>query len=234
MGQFPLGMLALLVVSVLIYFGLGHRVLDRMHLSDRAALVVIAAIIIGSFIDIPISGRLTINVGGVIPIVLAFYVLGKAGKTYEWVRALVAAAVTGMVLFLAGRVLGADPEDMFIDPIWIYPLIAGAAGYLAGRSRRGAFFAAVIGVASLDVGHMFYLMRTGIPGTVHLGGGGVFDSIVLAGILAVLLAEGVGEILERIQGGPKTEGRPEELLEGLRSPQPARKPVGEGDDKDDE
>jgi hypothetical protein len=56
-----------------------------------------------------------------------------------------------MVLFLAARFLGAEPENIFIDPIYIYPLVAGVVGYLAGRSRRGAFFAAVFGVLSVDV-----------------------------------------------------------------------------------
>jgi len=233
--QYPLGMIVLLVVSILIYFGIGHRVLDRLRLSDRAALGVIAAIIIGSFIDIPVTGRLTINLGGVIPIVLAIYVLAGAGRTYEWIRAIVAAGVTAAALFLAGRVLGAEPEQIFIDPIYIYPLVAGIAGYIAGRSRRGSFFAAVMGVFALDIGHYIWLLRTGTPGTVNLGGGGAFDALVLSGILAVLLAEGVGEILERVQGGPRVEGRPDDLVKNLREPEPepARKPVPERNDNND-
>lgn len=233
--RYPLGMLTLVVVSILIYFGVGHRVLDRLRLSDRAALAVIAAIIIGSFIDIPVSSRLTINLGGVIPIILAIYVLAGAGKAYEWIRAIVAAGVTAAALFLVGRVLGAEPEQMFIDPIYIYPLVAGTAGYIAGRSRRGAFFAAVMGVFALDIGHFFWLMRTGTPGLVNLGGGGAFDALVLSGILAVLLAEGVGELLERVQGGPEVEGRPAELVRNLREPEPepARKPMPERNENDD-
>jgi len=229
---YPLGTLALLVVSILIYFGIGHRVLDRLRLSDRAALGVIAAIIVGSFIDIPVTSRLTVNLGGIVPIILAIYVLAGAGKTYEWVRAIIAAGVTAATLFLVGRVLGAEPEQLFIDPMYIYPIVAGIAGYLAGRSRRGAFFAAVMGVFALDIGHFFWLYRTGTAGMVNLGGGGVFDALILSGILAVLLAEGVGEILERIQGGPEVEGRPEELVRNLREPEPARKPIPERKDDD--
>lgn len=69
-----------------------------------------------------------------IPIILAIYVLVGAGKAYEWIRAIVAAGVTAGLLFLVGRVLGAEPEQMFIDPIYIYPLVAGTVGYIAGRS----------------------------------------------------------------------------------------------------
>jgi uncharacterized membrane protein len=182
-----------------------------------------------------VSSRLTINLGGVIPIILAIYVLAGAGKTYEWVRAIIAAGVTAAALFLVARVLGAEPEQIFIDPIYIYPLVAGTAGYIAGRSRRGAFFAAVMGVFALDIGHFIWLIRTGTAGMVNLGGGGAFDALVLSGILAVLLAEGVGEILEQVQGGPRVEGRPEELTKNLREPEPepARKPAPEAQERKD-
>ena len=231
MTNFPFGLIALIVISILIYFGVAHRVLDRMRLTDKGALAVIAAIIIGSFFDIPVSTRVTINLGALVVIGLAVYVFIKAGTAWEKIRALIAAAVTAMVLFLAARFLGAEPENIFIDPIYIYPLVAGVVGYLAGRSRRGGFFAAVFGVLSVDVAQFIWLSRTGLPGTVAVGGGGAFDSLVVAGILAVLLAETIGEVLERISGGPQTEGRPEELLTNLREPEPARKPAPQSDEE---
>jgi len=227
MANFPFGLIALVVISILIYFGVAHRVLDRLRLSDKAALGVIAAIIIGSFIDIPLGSRIVINLGGLIVIGLALYVLLGAGTAYEKLRAIIAAAVTALVLYLAGRYLGAEPENMFVDPMYIYPIVAGIVGYIAGRSRRGAFFAAVMGVLALDVGQYFYLARTGQAGTVHVGGAGAFDALILAGVLAVLLAEIIGETLERVQGGPSTEGRPEQLVRNLREPEPARKPMKE-------
>lgn len=51
----PVGMVALLVIGVLIYFGLAQRILDRMRLTDKQALLFIGAVIVGSFIDIPRS-----------------------------------------------------------------------------------------------------------------------------------------------------------------------------------
>ncbi|KUG04662.1 hypothetical protein ASZ90_017801 [hydrocarbon metagenome] len=228
MANFPLGLIALLVVSILIYFGVAQRVLDRMRLSDRAALAIIVAIIAGSFVDIPISSRITINLGGLVAVGLAVYVLAGAGTLYEKIRAIAAAVITALALFIAARYLGAEPENMFIDPIYIYPLVAGVVGYLAGRSRRGAFFAAITAVLALDIAQYFYLVNSGVRGIVHIGGAGAFDSLILAGILAVLLAELIGETLERIQGGPKTEGRSEELIRNLREPEPSRKPMEEG------
>lgn len=234
MTNFPFGLIALVVISILIYFGIAHRALDRLKLSDRGALAVIAAIIVGSFFDIPITSRITVNLGGIIGIGLAIYVWIGAGTAYEKTRSVIAAVITALALFLAGRYLGAEPEAIFIDPIYIYPLVAGIVGYLAGRSRRGAFFAAVMGVFALDVGQYYYLARTGLRGVVHIGGAGAFDSLILAGVLAVLLAELIGETRERLQGGPETEGRSEELIRNLREPEPASKPLErrEGDEKE--
>lgn len=234
MPRFPIGMLALLIISILVYFGLAHRVLDRMRLSDKGALGVIAAMVVGSFITLPLGARASINVGGgLVPIGLAVYVLSRAGTTKEWVRALIAAAVTGVVVYFTGRFLSAEPEGIFIDPLYIYPLVGGLVAYLVGRSRRTAFIAATLGVLLLDIGQYIYLLATGLPGRVAIGGAGAFDSIVLAGLVAVLLAEIVGEARERIQGGPAREGRPEKLtdrLKGFRlSPEPGRKPLVEPD-----
>lgn len=222
MTRFPFGIIALIVVSVLVYFGLAHRVLDRMRISDKTALGLIAGMVVGSFIDIPISmGRVSasINVGGgLIPIGLAIYVLTKAGTTKEWVRALLATGATGVVVYYIGSVLmKGGPGGAFdvLDPLWVYPIVGGLVAYIAGRSRRSAFIAATLGVLSLDIVNWVYLVSTRTPGKVSIGGGGAFDSIVLAGLVAVMLAEVIGETRERLQGGPDSRGRPTELIEGL-------------------
>ncbi|MCL2812944.1 MAG: hypothetical protein FWD25_13790, partial [Clostridia bacterium] len=75
-----MGMVALTVLALLILFGIAQRVLDRMHLTDRQALVLVAAIFIGGFIpDIPL-GMVSVNVGGaLIPVAVCVYILIKAG-----------------------------------------------------------------------------------------------------------------------------------------------------------
>ncbi|MEG6616248.1 DUF1614 domain-containing protein [Peptococcaceae bacterium 1198_IL3148] len=229
MTQFPLGLIALIVVSFLIYFGLAHRVLDRMRLSDKAALGIIVALIIGSFITIPLPVgdiRSSINVGGgIIPIALAIYLLAKAGTNKERIRALIATVVTALVVYYLGSILMsglAEPAGRFavLDSLYLYPIAAGITGYLAGRSRRSAFIAATLGVVLVDVFHFIWLVRNGAAGgTVSIGGAGAFDVTVLSGVIAVLLADIFGELRERLQGGPSSEGRPEELLAGLRKPE---------------
>lgn len=228
--QLPIGLIALIIVSILIYFGLAQRVLDRLRLTDRAALGAVAALVIGSFITIPLAtGRINVslNVGGaLVPAALAVYLLVKAGTTKEWVRAIVAAVITAGVIYGAGFLFGGPGSEPggnylgFLDSMWAYPLIAGIVAYLAGRSRRSAFIAATMGLVLVDVAYLVWLVRTGAPaGTAAIGGAGVFDAIVLAGIIAVLIAEIIGEVRERIQGGPSMD-RPEALLKGLQAPVP--------------
>ncbi len=233
MTGIPIGVPILFVVFGLILLGLAHRVLDRLYLTDKMALVIVAAMAAGSFIDIPLGSRASINLGGgLIPIGLAIYVLTRAGTTKEWVRALLATGVTAGALYAANRLIGADPETMVFDPIYVYPIIAGLVAYLAGRSRRSAFIAATLGVVLLDVGLLIWYRVNGVPEAVLIGGAGAFDTIVIAGILAVLLAELIGESRERLQGGPAETGRPRELLANLRGsslrqklkPIPERKP----------
>ncbi len=224
MTRFPIGIIALIVVSVLVFFGLAHRVLDRMRISDKTALGILVVMIIGSFIDIPISlGRVNASVnvgGGLVPIGLAVYVLTRAGSTREWIRTLAAAGITGIVVYYIGTVvMKGNPGGTFdiLDPIWVYPIVGGIVAYIAGRSRRSAFIAATLGVLLLDIINWVYLLITGTPGRVMIGGAGAFDSIVLAGIIAVLLAEIIGETRERLQGGPASQGRPKKLLRGLKN-----------------
>ena len=230
MTGLPVGIIVLLVVSLLIYFGLAQRVLDRLRLSDRAALVIIAALIVGSFIDIPLAtGRydVSVNVGGaLVPVGVAIYLLIRAGTSKEWGRALIAALITGAVIYGVGFYIGrgdAEPGGRFfgyLDALWVYPIIGGLVAYLAGRSRRSAFIAATLGLVLVDLAYMVWLVYTGAPaGTVAVGGAGAFDGIVLAGIVAVLLAEAIGETRERLQGGPSSD-RPGELMQGLRKPVP--------------
>lgn len=115
---------------------------------------------------------------------------------------------------MRGAFEGAFP---FLNSVYIYPIIAGVVAYVAGRSRRASFIAATLGIVSLDVINYIYLARTRLPGRVLIGGAGAFDTVVLSGIVAVLLAELIGESRERLQGGPAEEGRPDELLKSLEN-----------------
>lgn len=203
----PTGMILLLIVAALVYFGVAQRILDRMRLTDTQALIFIGLMIAGSFIDIPIfrgTTEVSINIGGaLVPLALAIYLLTKADTTREWVRGVVAALVTAGIVYGISQITDFEPPRRdIIDPMWLFSIVAGVVGYLAGRSRRSAFIAGTVGIILTDVIHMVQSFAVNLPTTVAIGGAGVFDTTVVAGLIAVGLAEIVGESRERIQGGP--------------------------------
>jgi uncharacterized membrane protein len=226
-----IGVILLSAVVLLTVAGLAHRVFDRMHLTDAQALIFLVLLIAGSFITIPLyRGPYTVAVnigGGILPVALAIWVLTRAGTGYEWGRALFSAVVTGIFLYGTAKLFrGFGHGYDIIDPMWVFGLVAGVVGYVAGgRSRRSAFVGATLGVLLLDLANLVELSLTRSPGRVVVGGAGAFDTVVVAGVLAVLLAEIVGETRERLGGGPITEGArppglwvnpPDEVVEKAR------------------
>ena len=197
-----IGMILLTVLALLILFGVGERVLDRMHLTDRQALFMVAAIFVGGWLpDIEI-GRVSVNIGGaLVPLGLCVYLLVRAGTGKERVRALVAAVLTGAAVYLIGRLMPADPIQTIVDPNYVYGLAAGVIAYLLGRSRRAAFFAGIVGVLLADIAVAALNWSRGIDQTLHLGSAGALDAVVISGLLAVLLAEFIGEAIERMTTG---------------------------------
>lgn len=220
MSSMPIGMITLIIVAVLIFFGIAQRILDRMRLTDKQALAYIALTIIGSFINIPILRgpvEISINVGGaVMPILLVIYLLFRAGTAKERFRAILASVVAGAVVSIVPRITPIqEPSGFFMDPSYFYAIVSGIVAYLVGRSRRSAFIAGTMGIIIGDFVHLFQLYYSGIPGRADIGGAGAFDTTVIAGIVAVMIAELVGETRERLQGGPSKH--PDELEKGLNT-----------------
>lgn len=196
-----IGLILLIAAAALVLFGLGQRVLDKLRLTDRQALLFIALIIGGGLIpDIPVTNLFSFNIGGaLIPLALCIYLWFKADTAAEKIRSIIAALLTGAAVFLLGRLLPDEPDAMIIDPNYAYGIAAGIIGYIFGRSRRGAFIAGTIGVMLSNIANAAYVWSKGAEQRLVLGGAGGFDVIVISGFLAVLLSELIGEIFERIK-----------------------------------
>ena len=73
-----IGLLLLIGAGILILLGLAQQVLDRLYLNDKQALLILAAMVVGSFIEIPLyrgQPPVSINLGGaIIPLALSIYV----------------------------------------------------------------------------------------------------------------------------------------------------------------
>jgi uncharacterized membrane protein len=209
----PIGPILLTLLLVMIYFGLLERVLDRMRLTDRQALLIVGAMLVGSMIDIDLAPGLSINVGGgLIPLGVVTYLIVTADRWVESVRALAGGVITGATVYLVGRFFPpGQPTELnlfWLDAQYLYGLIGGLVAYTASRSRRSAFCAGVLGVILSDVAHYFRYVRGGARQeiAVAIGGGGFWDTAVVAGVLAVLLAELIGETVEALQGDARGPG----------------------------
>ena len=206
---YTIGRLILLSLSFIIFFGVAERVLDRLYLTDKSAIAILAAIVLGSFVNVTLvqTDFITVrfNIGGaLIPLALALYVWVKADTAKEKIRSLLGAFLVTGAIWLLGKLI-TNEYALPVDILYLYPIIAGFVGYLFGRSRKGSFIAAVLGVLFFDLSHGIYLIINQIPGLVHFGGAGMYDTVVLSGVLAVCLAEFIGETRERLQGGPKEQ-----------------------------
>jgi len=80
-------------------------------------------------------------------------------------------------------------------------VVGGIVAYVLGRSRRGAFICGVLGVMLADIATAVINWSQGVEQTLVLGGAGIFDAMMISGILGVVLAELVGEVLERLSRG---------------------------------
>ncbi len=198
-----IGMILLLVLGLLILFGALQRVLDRMALTDRQALLCVAAIFVGGWLPDLSYGLVTLNIGGaVVPIIVCVYLFLNAGTAKERIRAAIASGLTAAAIYALGMILPADPIAMpWIDPILLYGVAGGVIAWLLGRSRRSAFIAGVLGVLLADLISGVSLWIRGVDQIIHLGGAGALDAVVVSGVVGVLMCELVGEIMERIRTG---------------------------------
>ena len=209
-----IGLILLVVTSLLILFGVAQRVLDRLRLTDRQALLFATLIFIGGLLpDIPLTSLVSVNLGGAaVPLILCAYLLIRAGSGRERARALAAAALTAAAIYLMGRLLPEEPEQAFMDYNVLYGLAGGLVAYVFGRSRRSAFVAGVLGSLIADGLAAAAVWREGVAQPLVLGGAGALDTTVIAGLSAVLLAELIGELIERATRGRRRDE--DRLFEG--------------------
>lgn len=210
-----IGMILLIVIALLIVFGVLQRVLDRMALTDRQALLIVALIFIGGWLPDLTLGPVSINIGGaLIPLLVCIYLFFHAGTGKERGRCLFAAVLSAAAITAISWVFPADPTAMPFDPLLLYGAAGGVIAWLLGRSRRSAFIAGVLGVILADVAGGVSVLLRGIDQPISLGGAGAVDAIVISGITAVMLCELVGEAMERMKTGKADAPHEDGAIEG--------------------
>lgn len=197
-----IGMILLTAAAILVFFGAAQRVLDKLRLTDRAALILIALMFFGTLIPNIVIGSVSISIGGaVIPAGICIYLLIRAGSAKERIRAILGSFVTAGIIYAFSALMPNEPETIVIDPMYLYGLVGGVVAYLLGRSRRGAFICGVFGVLLADAAVAVVNRFNGIDQQLILGGAGIFDAVVISGLLGVLLSELIGELIERFVRG---------------------------------
>ncbi|NLY10937.1 MAG: DUF1614 domain-containing protein [Firmicutes bacterium] len=203
MISLPFSVVLLGIVVILIFLGFAERVLARMRLSNVSAIVLLDLMALAHFLPATkITQNLEFKLGILVPLGVSLYLLFTTSPKERNIGILTI-ALTTVALWLSDVLLSIDPGEGFdLDPLYIGAVFAVICAYLLDRSRRAAFISATLGILLVDLIAAYRVSLMSLPQTITIGGGGIFDSIVIGGILAVLLTEAVGEVLERISRGP--------------------------------
>lgn len=202
---FGLFLLLVPVLFTVVFFNLTSFSFETLGIPPQVVAVIIVLILIGSFINIPVTKKtinysqglrfgwfqipvryesgIAINLGGaIIPTAVSIYLLFK---TSLW--PVVTATILMIIIckFLTKPV----PGRGLAIPMFIPPILAATFGILLAREYAAsvAFISGVLGtLIGGDLLNLRKARRLG-AGIVSIGGAGVFDGIFLVGIVSVLL-----------------------------------------------
>ncbi|MFO7273358.1 MAG: hypothetical protein DIU55_000665 [Bacillota bacterium] len=191
----PVGPILIVVLAVLAAAGFLKGPLRRIGLSERAALLILAVMLAGSAVELPLAPRLTLNLGaGLVPLVLSLYLLRGVRRWWEPVAAVGGAATGAASLALISLYfppgLATELNLFYLDAQYLYAAVAGTLGCVIGYTRPASFAAAVWGSLAADVYHYLRHSAAGHADIVHrMGGGGFHGTALVAGVLALALSE---------------------------------------------
>lgn len=186
-----------LIVILLVMFGVGQRILDELRLSDKSALIILVAICIGIIIPpIWIGEYFCFSIGGfLIPLALSIYLLISCGRR-DIVRTIIGTILVAGIIYGLEWILPADPEEMIIDNMYIYGVVAGIVAYVLGRSRRNAFVSCLFGITLAELVQWIINLCTNKKSILGLGVGGAFSTYIVAIIISVAVSEFIGRCVE--------------------------------------
>lgn len=206
--------LLLVALVVLLAFNVWTYAYERMGIKREWILLILAATLLGSYVNIPIATLgpepvhssmvvelwgmeyvvpsvhwrhtvIAINLGGaVIPVLLSVYLLLRH-RLYR-----PAAIAVGVVAVVAYIVAEPVPGLGISIPVFVAPVTAAIAALILGRRRAAplAYISGSLGtLIGADLMNLGAVAGLGAP-IASIGGAGTFDGIFLSGILAVLLA----------------------------------------------
>jgi len=210
--MFLLFILLLPLLFLLGYFQIITLGFGKLGISPNMTSLILAAILIGSLINIPLTKKkliyqeksrffglwqrpvittqaIAINLGGaIIPILLSFYFLYKGWeKGFEMKPILIA---TLLMIIISKSLARLYPGRGIALPTFVPPVFSAlfALIFSPGFAAPTAFISGTIGVLiGADLLNLRKIQKIS-PGFISIGGGGVFDGIFLVGIVSALLS----------------------------------------------
>jgi uncharacterized membrane protein len=204
-----------LLVVVLIQINVLRYAYTRLGINSGAALLLLLASLLGSYINIPVwefpernvvSGQeviffgvrhvvpavvkwprtvIAINVGGAV--IPTLLSLYLLAKNHLWIHGILTTAVVAAIVhMLASPVPGVG----IAVPIFVPPVVTAIVAVLIARAHAAVLAYAGGSLGTLigaDLLNLGVVRGLGAP-VASVGGAGTFDGIFLTGILAVLLA----------------------------------------------
>lgn len=186
-----MGLILLGVMMLGLFFSFGRSAFKGLGLSAWGAFLVVLAYAIGIIVPaIRFSDVFSMNVGGFIMPVIGMFallaILVKKNAVLRGVAAMLAvtAATTGLLLVMPVNNMG-----MQVLTAFTIGLIGGALAFIIGRTRSASVFGILGGIALGDLIFCLidYYAVTGAAFT--LGRSVVYNSIFVAVIFALCLAE---------------------------------------------
>ncbi|MBI2113311.1 MAG: DUF1614 domain-containing protein [Candidatus Wildermuthbacteria bacterium] len=179
-------LLFLLIISPLA-FGAGllnifEKGIQNLGISPQFATGVVVFSVLGSFINLPLTRRISLNVGGaLIPLVLSAYLFLHVPLR----ETLVAVFFMSILCRVLSRYI---PGKGVVIPFFVPALFSTGASFVLAPIHipEVAFISAVLGVLiGADLARIPFIQSRNSK--LSIGGSGVFDAIFLVGIISALL-----------------------------------------------
>ena len=193
-----MGLILLAVMAIVLMFPFGRNAFRGLGLAQWAGFLVIIAFAIGIIVpNIRLSEMTRVSVGGfILPIIASIVLAVMLARNNALLRGIVAmlavvALTTGLLLVMPTRTMGLRVLTSIVIGI-----IAGAVGFIIGRTRSASVFSVLSGVA---VGNLIYSLIDYffISGsTVILGSSVVYNAIFVSVLFALVVAE-ASVVMER-------------------------------------
>ena len=187
-----IGLVLLGLTALMLFLGVAKKVFQNFGVPYLAAFVLVGALIGCAFIPSFSIGSARISVAGFIaPTVFASVLFFLAVRRREAWRALVSMTAV-LAVYVAVRLL-IDPITSATVTVIVAGFLCGAVAYLTAKTELAAL-AAVF--AALPVGDVISgavgLFVSETP--ITLGSAAVFDAVILAAVVSVVLYETVAAI----------------------------------------